>query len=378
MTDQSESKKKKPKIRFQFEDCINYYGYILRILYEENNNTLNKTEISKRVAAKGLEDQRIDPSNYGLLSITKSKKRGNNYQGLNRREISLAAINFLKKLQLIEMQIDQDSDSRAQNFKLLDKGMEIVKFLKEMDEYLDDYFELIENIENKIPHIDDVSILERYDSSWKANEVPFYYKFRYDSLDLAEIFDKNFMNIVLLRYAKLIDSSYFGLNKQLKTIIDSLVIKVMEKKTWNMLYKYKIYEKSGEGRTILNERESNRERSKLTYETVFTSGKEGKLPFYKEIENYFNGRRIIPVLIEDEIKKMIKSYLNLLEYPKEFKMKKIDILLKNKDKLAEQYYNKYKHKEIHEDSEYDFEQLVKLIFNNHSLFLRTLKEYNIS
>lgn len=384
MTDQSQSMKKKKVKRFQVEDCFNYYGPILRIVYDEKNKTYNKTEIADKVAEIALKNQRIDPSNTLTTYIPRKFKnrRGQDYEGLKRKEIAFAAIDHLAKVKLLDRRIDLENNNREKKFKLSDRGTIIARFLKEMDEYQDSYFKLKESIEGKIPHLADTSILEKYDSRWKKNEIPFYYKFRYDCLDLNEIFDKNFMNIVLLRYAKIINSSYSLHNTKLKIILNDLIVRLIEKRTRYMLFKYKIYRQSGEAITKMNERELNTVRSKLTYETEFRTGKEGRLPFFQEIKNYFRGRRIIPSLIETEVKNMIFAYLYLLDYPKEFETKEIDKFLKNKDKLAEEDYNKNKNRQVLDyyecESEYEFKHLIKLIYDTDALFLKTLREYVIT
>lgn len=352
------------------EQYFNFYGAILRVFLSSNEDYLYKNKIYNLINNNNAEKQKT-----GLIDIVDDETYFKQKTGRMSKEYCMGAIEILYKSGLIE-QTNLEKDPRKNKFILSKIGKKIAEFHLDMDEYNDNYFRLTESIEDKIPHIQDFSILERHDSMWKKNELQFYDKFRYDSLDLRDIFDRSFMNIVLLRYAKIINGQHFAHNDKLKIIFNDLVIKVIENRTRHILQKYKIFQQFGEARVYENRREINNERSSLTYETIFESGKEGKLPFYSEIRNYFNSRRIIPSKIEDEVQKMIMSYLKLLEYPKEFKIKEIDNFLNNKDNLMENYYQKYKNREDNGDSEYDFRQMVKLMFCSHEMFLKSIREYN--
>jgi hypothetical protein len=138
---------------------------------------------------------------------------------------------------------------------------------------------------------------------WKEGDVQFYNECRTTCIDFKYICDINFLNIILLRYAKI--HQQFSLSKGSSEILMAAILKFMEEKSKYVLINFKdeIY-----GFPIIRHVNTKGIRIK---EFGTAGGISKLLEDYHRV--FVNG--IIPAVVYTEIKEMMTSYLTLLNPP---------------------------------------------------------------
>jgi hypothetical protein len=368
---------KKGKSKYQkdrhVEQFRNYYDLILRLFLKNNDKSLYKNQIyDELINIKRKKQQTGLANNDNYLDF-----QANQIRAISSKEYCYGALDMLFRNGFIEnfkIGNDNKEDKRKIIFKLSDLGETIAKFLKEMYDYQYIYYELEKAIEKKIPygHIHGKLIFKYHELGWKEKEVGFYYTFRSNVLDFKNLMDNNFMNIVMLRYSKIRDDPFFYSNEKARIILNEMIIRVFENKIFYALEKYKMYQESANVRWIEN---YNPICQIPPYEERYESGLEGTLPFYKDIENFFNCK-IVLSLMYSEIKDMALSYLKLLEFPKD-KIPQYDINshIENKTKLIEDNIFKNKYRHIDGENKYNYKNLESIRFGTWELFHEILKQY---
>ena len=368
----NKEKGQKRKIK-RIEQYFNFYGKILRVFFENNDTYLYKNKIFEMINKNSKKEQGTGLSE----NIDNKKHRVRQQGGTNSKRYCITAVDLLHRFGLLEL-INIGKDSRKDKYKLSDKGMSIVKLHFEMDDYQQNYLKLVEAIDEKIPNKSyrGKLVLKHHYGVWKDQEIEFYHVFRSNALDLKDLMDKSFMNIILLRYSKIIDDPLYHNNEnnnKIKIILDDIIIKVLVDKARYVLERYKIYEESGNARWIENYRDPINQASQ--YEEKYETGTMGTLPFYNDIVNFFN-YKIIPSTIKKESTSMILSYLKLLGYPKD-KISKEDIIyfFENKYRLIKEYIFQHKDRQSDINHNYNYENLINLRFDTQELFQKILNEY---
>lgn len=169
------------------------------------------------------------------------------------------------------------------------------------------------------------------------------------------------------------DDPFFSHRKDVTDVLNEIIIKVMVNKYKFSLHHYKKYRKAGEARTIENYKIPIEQQPQ--YERKFESGEEGKLPFYYEIYKFF-AYKLVPSILEEEIKDMVLAYLQLLEYPNYYTPGNLERFVKNKETQIRQHIAKYSGIETYKDMEYDYRSLIDLRSDTYAVFLKILKEYS--
>lgn len=375
MLDRSEKKTRKYKKRSRVEQFTNFYGIILRLFEEIKADKIHKSEIrnlmleNKKERRTGLDnfDQSIEFQPYSL-------------EGISNKEYFLKAIKILQQSDLIEeVDIRTEKDKRKDFFRLSIKGKKVSTFLIQLDEYQKNYFKLEKSVEDKIPRRSgkEMKRLKFHDPLWKQEGVEFYFAYRSSVLNLVDLMDITFMQIIVFRYSMirdyLSDDPLFPSNKA-KAILNDLIIKVIENRMRHILEKYKVNEESAYSRWI--EKYENPVKLTPQFEEKYESGLHGTLPYFKELENFFN-HHIIPQVIKVDVTNMILSYLRLIEFPKS-RISEDDIttFFRDKNNLINEYISLHKERDINCNKiKYDYESLVKLRFDTMELFDRILLKY---
>ena len=208
----------------------------------------------------------------------------------------------------------------------------------------------------------------------KQKDIEFYHIYRFNALDLIDLIDRNFLHIVLIRYSKIMNDSFFFKNKKAKTILNEVILKTFENRIRFMLEKYKVYEESANVRGIENYPDPINQIPQ--YYEKYETGLYGILPFYKDIANFFN-YKIAPQIIKEDITNMILSYLRLIEFPKDKIIKDdTDTFFKDKDKILEDFIIRNKKRDMdYAKNDYSYENLIKIRFDTQELFQRIKLNY---
>ncbi|MDQ3084877.1 MAG: hypothetical protein M3Q77_08710, partial [Thermoproteota archaeon] len=346
---------------------------ILRVFEESEDEYLYKNQIHRLILNKKKERRTgLDDLDYDVEFQPYS------LEGISSKEYFLGAIKILYHSGLIE-KFEGEKDNREDKFRLSDKGKKISLFLKQLDEYQKNYFNLDQSIRERIPHKSkkELEKLKHHESGWKDKDIEFYFTYRSNALDLVDLMDKNLIHIALYRYSKIMDyfmeDSFFSYHKA-KMILNDIMIKVFENRIIFILEKYKVYEESARARWIENYR--NPINQTPQFEEIYETGLFGALPFYKIIENFFN-YKIIPKIIERNIIPMVSSYLKLIEFPKDrLSEGDINYFFIHKSELLAEYISQNKQRDMTVSKiNYDYEHLIKIRFDTRELFEKILKEY---
>lgn len=379
LSDRSKKKIRSYKKRSRVEQFTNFYGIILRLFEETKSDKIHKSEIRNLILVRKKEIQ------TGLDNFDQSREfHPYSLEGVSSKEYFLKTTKILQQSELIE-EVDEETekDKRKDFFRLSRKGKKVSTFLIQLDEYQKNYFKLEKSIEDKIPQRSESELkrLRYHDPLWKKEELEFYFAYRSSILNLLDLIDNKFMQIIVFRYSKIVDYLRDDLyddpilpSNKANAILNDLIIKVIENRTRYILEKSKVNEESAYSRWV--EKYYNPIKQAPQFEEKYDSGFQGIMPFYKDIEDFFN-YNIIPQVIYKEVTIMILSYLRMIEYPKD-KISEDDIkaFTKDKDNIFFEYISVHKERDINYFKiKYDYESLVKQRLDTWELFNRILLKY---
>jgi hypothetical protein len=212
---------------------------ILSVFSLQNAENLSQNEVYRRVAKIGKDELQT---------------------GLQFKRKIIDAIKLLEKNNIIR--INKKRQTYFVNLTAL--GIEISKMIKYAQQYTDAYFKFDNSIKEKVLVVetsslylfdlrytldhDDKDVLQskKYytrklkNIGWKENEITLYNKIRSTMLELKNIFDTNYINILIMRYALINDiklpphrnfrRTHDLPSKEAQQIISNIVMEMINKK----------------------------------------------------------------------------------------------------------------------------------------------------
>lgn len=358
------SKKRKRLRNVNFND---YFVLILSILYNNQAEEHHKDKIWNIV-------YHIEEKNSQTgLDYNRYQKR----KKLRSKEYLFEAITIFKKLNIVEVQKEGLKDVVT----LTDAGIIIAKFFNDINNYQKYYHELNRSIEKLYSKINTQNnrlrgtIIKQEREEVTINTI--YYS---NALDLKNFFDKNFFELVKIRYWDIferpsdIDSFFILYGKHIQVIqkiLKEIIVDKVISKTLSDLGDLKNHQIETGG--IYMQNYQNPISRIPDYEFKFFIGQDRKWNSFSELHNFFN-TRVISKDIANETKNMVLAFLELLEYPNVYDQE-IEEFLMNKDDLLRQHIESITEQEISEAGRYDYKKLIRLRFDTFELFAKCLKEY---
>ncbi|MDR4492434.1 MAG: hypothetical protein R2685_16315 [Candidatus Nitrosocosmicus sp.] len=241
---------------------------------------------------------------------------------------------------------------QEQIIHLTQVGIDLQEFIDIINKYTESYFTLFNTLSEKLLFIPSKYLslmdipkeklysyslgeireeIEKYrlrllDNGWKGTEIILYNDIRTNLIDLKTVCDKNFFNMVLLRYAKIRKKHEFKQSLLLE-FFNYLIKKPNEKKIDFILRNYEMevdgyptirHESPinlGLARdfSIMQAGMGNHERifPKLNESVSSWGATAGEHQYFKDIYNIFYSQ-VISFSFENEIKDMVTSYIELL------------------------------------------------------------------
>ncbi|MGD9533437.1 MAG: hypothetical protein AB7V56_06680 [Candidatus Nitrosocosmicus sp.] len=290
------------------KDLKKHYKLILSTLYENINEKFNKNK---------------------LVEVVQNKGKQIIWTGSGHKSNSLDAIQTLIDAGLALMERE---GKQKMNITLTPSGKQLCKIISSIDKYNTSFSKfhdrLIDNI-FCIPdyilmslEIDDLSKsqkdgpnlyeevenarLKLISKGWKNKEVKYYNEFRFTLLLLYNIFDKNFIYLIIYRFAKL--KQQHDQNES-QTIVRNIVIKglIMESIENKIDYLISNQEQVFLGRSYVKHVDPTITRGGIMLESMGSI-----LQYYVDIQDTISQGLIAPMM-KNEVSRMILCYLDLLE-----------------------------------------------------------------
>jgi DNA-binding HxlR family transcriptional regulator len=173
--------------------------------------------------------------------------------GLAYKKAVTDAISELEKAQLLGEREDPNHSQREIKY-LTDSGKEVADMIISLDEYAKSIYKLYVVAKEKVLFVTGryLGILDLEDVEeeqlihikrdfrnalrilgWQHDEIAFYNSCRTNVVDLISFCERDFLNVLLLRYSLILHS--FKLNNKAKTIISNIILNAMNEKVSFML-----------------------------------------------------------------------------------------------------------------------------------------------
>lgn len=283
-----------------------HFKIILCLLYERKNVDFNISQLYAIIYKKGKEEQQT---------------------GLRYKQNTLDAIKMLKDANLIDV---IKNGKQEQLITLTREGKQIAELIFSTQNYgkyfmqfqdalkdkifaIPDYIlmsleadsnDLNENAPDLFKEVEDARIT-LISKGWVSEEVEFYNKYRSTLIYINDIFDKNFIYIVVYRYSNLIQKENKLDNPITNVIIKNLITDTIEQK---IDYSIKNRQQMFLGHTYLRYKNP----SLLSAMIVESTGSIFQYP--ADLQDIIQ-RGLLPSCMTKEISDMIYAYLYLLDLP---------------------------------------------------------------
>ncbi|KAA2283094.1 hypothetical protein [Candidatus Nitrosocosmicus sp. SS] len=290
------------------KDLKKHYKLILSTLYENRNVKFNKNK---------------------LVEVVQNKGKQINWTGSGHKSNSLDAIQTLIDAGLALMERE---GKQKMNITLTSSGKQLCKIISAIDEYNASFSKfqdgLIDNI-FCIPdyilmslEIDDLAngqmdgpnLREEIENAkmkllskgWKNKEIKYYNKFRSTLLLLYNILDKNFIYLVIYRFAKL--KQQHDQNES-QAIVRNIVIRGLIMESIENKIEYLI---NNQERVFLGHSHVKHVNPTITRGGIILESIGSILQYYVDIQDTIS-RGLIPSIMKNGVSRMILCYLDLLE-----------------------------------------------------------------
>lgn len=299
-------------------DLTAQYGIILEALFKEENQTMYKSDIHKRIKQK---------------SIDKEAK------GLRNKVYNLRAIDDLEKANLVE--IEEKVIGNKDMVSLTSAGKEMGKLMSLIKQYNDSFFEFSNLIDKKIFCINDDILpfleanpkifennnpaneneVEQNDEiirsieeakkkllleSWEPNQIKNYNQYRSFLIDFKHLCEKNFAGITLFLYSNIIKKNAIDKNKLALSIIRKILLGIFNERSENTI---KNYEKEIRGYYIIRTINDKQNKSFSPEENGYI------MRCYEDMQKILSTLpdKKIPSVIKNEFYNMRVAYERLLQ-----------------------------------------------------------------
>lgn len=271
--------------------------------------------------------------NCNIYKIEKDLKTADKKEigtGSTRKADLIDARDNLEKAGLIKA-IKRGVGRPGKRFELTSFGNEVARLVVDANRYNQAYFNFVQALRNKIlliepkyleifanlyPNFDaENKNIKRYcqhklrNSGWQDNEIEFYGEYLTNTIDFKNVCHNNFIRILEIRYTSIFRKNIEKLNKYAKSMIKNFIFSLIDDKvSCNLVDNFN---EEAYGYPSMRTH-TGTDRQNVTY-----SGKtNGTVELFADIEKIFV-KHPVPSVIVDEIKDMLMSYFDLLEFPLE-------------------------------------------------------------
>lgn len=300
--------------------------------------------------------------------------------GLSDKKSITDAITEMEVAELIAERKHQ-KHSQKEIMYLTKSGRELADMIISLDEYIKSIYELHEQANEKVLFVKGryLAILQYEDIEkqkyleikkdylrtlrnigWKDSEIEFYNCCRTNIVDFIAYCEKNFLNVLLLRYSNILRS--FKLKKLQKFIIREIIMAAVNERISFMLehIEDQIYGYS----TI---RVHNPLQNKIMPTVVEQGSSDGILQLFRDIVDIVAWNPL-PFVIKEEIRNVLISFLSLLNPP----LTNLDLYISDLINLAKKKVHFLEVERKHYDKNHRLERLsCKGLY----FFLQIYKEY---